>query len=64
MHEIPEVSPIRFDVKDVKGFKQHLTEHGCTSVLLCSRCLATRQEAFLPTPTCCLQPELWWTDVS
>ena len=27
--EIPEVAPIRFDADDVKGFKAHLTEHGC-----------------------------------
>eukprot|EP01043_Picozoa_sp_COSAG02_P069353 COSAG02_NODE_11847_length_1643_cov_1.474093_3_plen_39_part_01 len=32
MDDIPEVSPIRFDVTDVKGFKQHLAEHGCASV--------------------------------
>jgi hypothetical protein len=25
---VPEISPIRFDVTDVAGFKAHLTEHG------------------------------------
>lgn len=40
MDDIPEVSPIRFDVADVKGFKQHLTEHGCAfAVSPALRCL-------------------------
>jgi hypothetical protein len=25
---VPEISPERFDVTDVAGFKAHLTEHG------------------------------------
>jgi len=27
--EVPEYTPIRFDVSDVAGFKSHLDEHGC-----------------------------------
>jgi len=27
--DIPEITPERFPVEDVAGFKAHLTEHGC-----------------------------------
>ena len=40
---VPEVSPIRFPVSDVKGFKQHLTEHGCERTTVCLRELPRRQ---------------------
>ena len=30
--DIPEVSPLRFPVEDVAGFKAHLDEHGCESL--------------------------------
>ena len=38
--EIPEVAPIRFDADDVKGFKAHLTEHGCAFAPAARRAIA------------------------
>ena len=32
MMHIPEITPERFDVEDVAGFKAHLTEHGYACV--------------------------------
>jgi hypothetical protein len=39
---VPEISPERFDVTDVAGFKAHLTEHGYAVV----KCAVT-------SPPCC-----------